>query len=191
MGLVLRHRRRFTGEEVDRFADAGLLHDANHLELIDGDLVVNPPQGPPHGALMEDLRDRLRDAYRAIGAHVTGQRPIVIDRAGRHRPEPDIAVVPGVPRDYLKRHPRGDEAILVVEIAVSSLRIARSNRVQYARGGVAHYWVFDVVGEKLEVHTDPERRKARYATCVVLSSKDDVKLPRLAVRFSVESMLPR
>jgi len=54
-----------------------------------------------------------------------------------------------------RAHP--SRAALIVEIAESSDRIDREHKASlYARAGVAHYWIVDVVGKALEVHREPE-----------------------------------
>lgn len=65
-------------------------------------------------------------------------------------PEPDLAVVPGRPRDYTG-HPT--TADLVVEVADSSLNFdTNEKRLLYARSGIREYWVVDINGRRLLVY---------------------------------------
>jgi Uma2 family endonuclease len=81
--------------------------------------------------------------------------PIVLGRDSR--PEPDISVVEGGPDDYFTRAPR--RAALVVEVSDSSLRFDRGRKAAvYAGGGVADYWIVNLVEKMLEVYRDPRRR---------------------------------
>ena len=69
-------------------------------------------------------------------------------------PEPDVAVVPGRWIDYVVAHPA--RAALVVEVAETSLREDRRRKATlYARGGVADYWILNLVDRVLEVCRDP------------------------------------
>jgi len=68
-------------------------------------------------------------------------------------PEPDISVVPGVDLDYAPNHPT--TALLVVEVAVSSMAEDRELCSLYAEAGVAEYWIVDVRNRCVEVFTGP------------------------------------
>jgi Uma2 family endonuclease len=78
-------------------------------------------------------------------------------------PEPDVAIVAGTPRDYVNAHP--STAILVVEVADSSLRLDRRLKAGlYARARLPEYWIANLVDGVLEVHRHPElTRDAAYA----------------------------
>jgi Uma2 family endonuclease len=69
-------------------------------------------------------------------------------------PEPDLAMVPGEPRDYVPAHP--STAPLVVEVADSSLRLDRRLKAGlYARARIPDYWIVNLAERALEVHRDP------------------------------------
>src|SRR5258706_16309991 len=111
--------RRFTRYELNRMIDAGLFAgDDRRIELIHGRLLVVPPEGPLHAFSATTLRDRMIDAY-AGRAHVRDAKPL--DCGAEEQPEPDLAAVAGLVRDYVDRHPRGDETLLVVEISRTTL----------------------------------------------------------------------
>jgi Uma2 family endonuclease len=55
--------------------------------------------------------------------------------------------------EYAKRHPRGDELVLIVEVAESSSRFDLTVKAAlYARAGVPEYWVLDVSRRMLVFH---------------------------------------
>jgi Uma2 family endonuclease len=83
-------------------------------------------------------------------ARVLVQLPLA---AGEYsEPEPDIAVVPiDEPRD---RHPQ--RALHVIEVADSTVRLDLGRKARiYAAAGVPVYWVIDLPGDVVHVHTDP------------------------------------
>ena len=41
-------RRRFTVAEYFAMAEAGILHEDEHIELIDGEIIIMSPMGNPH-----------------------------------------------------------------------------------------------------------------------------------------------
>ena len=58
-------------------------------------------------------------------------------------PEPEIAVVPGGPRDYLVAHPSCPP--LVLEVAEATLPLDRHHkRSLYARAQVPDYWLVNL-----------------------------------------------
>ena len=182
--LTATGRRRFTGAEVQRMVEAGILQDSEHVELLNGDLVVTPPQGPIHASLVERLADALREIYRS-GYRVRTAMPIVASDGSQ--PEPDVALIRG---SWELRHPRCDEAALLVEVAYSSHKIDHDKRADYAEGGAPIYWILDVPARQLEVYTDPVPSERRYRTCQVFSAADEVGLPGMEVRWRVASLLP-
>lgn len=165
---------------------AGILADDEPVELLDGELVVVPPQGPPHATATSELHDRLRAVY-GDGYAVREAKPIVAGEASL--PEPDLAVVRGSHRDFRERHPRGDEAVLVVEVARTSLAIDRSKAETYARASVETYWLLDLNSGRLEVYEQPQA-DGRYRVVRLLAADDEVELPEAAVRFRVRDLVP-
>ena len=70
-------------------------------------------------------------------------------------PRPDLAIVRGTPRDYLKSDPKAAEAALVAEVSISSLDEDRAMAEIYAVGGIPVYWIVDVDDGQVEVFSDP------------------------------------
>jgi Uma2 family endonuclease len=155
--------RRWTRREYDRLIELGVLHEDEPIELLAGRLVVREPQRTPHAVATQLAAEALRAAFGA-GWTVRVQLPLALD--DESEPEPDVAVVRGRPRDYLREHP--SSPALVVEVARDSLRADRTLKARlYARAGIADYWIVDLVHRVLEVHRSPTRlgagRRAAYA----------------------------
>ena len=143
--------RRFTRLEYERMIACGIFTPGDRVELIAGALLVAEPQGSRHASTIGVVADALRAVF-GTGWYVMVQLPIALDDDSE--PEPDVAVVPGAPRDYRDGHP--SRPVLVVEVAEESLRGDRGRKGSlYARGGVADYWIVDVVGGALEVYRLP------------------------------------
>lgn len=185
VSATLPGRRRFRADEVLKLVASGVLADVEPCELIDGDLIVVSPQGPVHITLLAELAERLRAAY-LHGHHVRSQAPIAADEFGL--PEPDIAVVSGVYRDYLARHPGGSEVVVAVEIAVTSQALDRAKASIYGRAGVPVYWLLDVAARRLEDHRHPSPRG--YAVITALAETESVLVPGTGLCWSVASLLP-
>jgi Uma2 family endonuclease len=143
--------RRFTVDEYHRLIAAGILDEDEHVELLEGVITRMSPQGVPHSRVIRWLN---RFLARSLGNEyeLFVQLPLTI--GDRNEPEPDLAVVKAedVPAD---RHP--STAVLVVEVAGSSLRIDRKVKASvYSRAGIAEYWIVNVEAQVVEVFTDPD-----------------------------------
>src|SRR5207253_4022656 len=77
--------RRWTRMEYERLVDYGLFRSDEHLELLDGLLVVREPQGSRHSAAVAAVSRVLARAF-GDGFHVRPQLPLALDDASE--PEP-------------------------------------------------------------------------------------------------------
>src|SRR5260370_17023671 len=114
-------RKRFRRREVESMVESGLF-DGQRYELIDGDLIEKSRQTPKHAFAIQLLFSWLANFVNAGLIRVR----FPIEVAGEDRewsePEPDLAVLGEGKAGYNEeRHPRGDEPLLVVEGADSSL----------------------------------------------------------------------
>jgi Uma2 family endonuclease len=185
MDVVERERRRFTNDELIRMIEAGILTEDEPLELIDGELFMMSPQGPSHRNLTVLLHDLLSQAYAGRG-HIQDHSPIAL--APDSMPEPDVAVIRGAVRDYAQRLPGPDDVILVVEIAVTSLRVDRAKARVYARAGISEYWLLDVEGRRLERYARPSGDS--YAVVTILAESESVSPPGVDAAWQVATFLP-
>jgi Uma2 family endonuclease len=128
--------------------DAGAF-ESERVELLEGFLVEMSPQRASHASAIEVLTELLY-AARQPGQKVRVQLPLAL--ADESEPEPDLCVVPA--GDHREHHPL--EALLVIEVAESSLAKDRRKSTIYARAGIPEYWLVDVVNQRVEVRTQPE-----------------------------------
>jgi Uma2 family endonuclease len=153
------------------------------VELVRGTVVRMAPIGPAHASVVQRLVELLLPGL--LGrATVRVQQPLVA--GNESEPEPDISVVPlGA---YTERHP--DRAILVIEVAESSLAYDRDTKGPlYAASRVDEYWVVDVAGRAVEVHTEPVGdRYAKVRRVTGSESLAPAAFPELAI--AVGTLLP-
>jgi Uma2 family endonuclease len=156
--LVQPVRRRFTVEEFHRMGEAGIFHEDDRVELIDGQIVQLSPIGRPHAYAVTMLTNLL--APRLTGrALVSPQNPVHLFRDSE--PLPDIVLLRPRP-DYKDVDVSAADVLLLVEVADSSLHYDRTVKLRlYARAGIPEVWIVDVAGERVEVHRRPAER--RYA----------------------------
>lgn len=165
---------------------AGIFREDEHIELIEGEIVMSPPQGPEHSGSTTVIEEMLRVVY-GPGHVFRESKPLIV---GEHSvPEPDQVVLKGGARDWIARHPRGDEAVLVVEASWTSQAYDRAKASTYAKGGVAVYWNLDLAARRLYVHTKPQS-DGRYEIVQVLAEHDEVTPPGAAQPIRVAALLP-
>jgi Uma2 family endonuclease len=143
--------KRWTRREYDRMAEAGLFGPDERVELLEGEIITVTPQQSPHSACIGLLDAVLRQAF-GPSYWIRIRLPLIVDPDSE--PEPDLAVVPGSPRDYVHDHPR--TAVLVVEVADSTVVKDRTYKTRvYARAGIQEYWIVNLADRCLEVYRDP------------------------------------
>jgi Uma2 family endonuclease len=180
------HRGRFSTTEYKTIITAEIFAADEHLELLEGAILVVQPQGPEHAGCTTVMVELLREAY-GPGHVIREAKPLVVD--GESLPEPDLVVLAGGPRDWMARHPRADEARLVVEASWTSQPVDRAKAAIYAKGGVAVYWHLDLAARRLYVHTKP-RGDGRYELVHVLGDGDAVTPPGTVASLRVAALLP-
>lgn len=185
MTAVAHQPHIWTHAEFERMVATGGLVPNARVELVDGEILDMAPQESIHSTGVRLVEDALRRLF-GVGFDVRPQLPLALD--DHSEPGPDIAVVIGGPRNYRDAHP--DTAILIVEVAGSSLAYDRDRRLAlYARNGIADYWILNLVDTCLEVYRQP--MNTGYATRTLLDSTDQVAaLARPNRHLSVADLMP-
>jgi len=144
---------RWTVRQFDQMIADGLIAEDDPVELIEGLLVKKMSRNPPHIVAAKKGLRALSLIIRG-GWHVAKEDPIVASDLSK--PEPDLAVVRGVPEDYLERDVAAADVALVIEIAVSSLTSDRTVRFHlYSASGIPVYWIVNLIDRQVEVCTNP------------------------------------
>jgi Uma2 family endonuclease len=145
-------KRLWTREEYYRMAEVNILKHTERVELIEGEIIRMPPQGPAHSTSIRIIQEALRAIFNQ-GFDIRPQLPLSLGLASE--PEPDIAVVRGSFRDYGTSHP--DKALLVVEVSDKTLALDRHEKASlYASAGIQEYWILNLPGKQVEVHRNPQ-----------------------------------
>ena len=144
-------RRRFTVHEYHRMAEAGILHEDDRVELIEGELVEMAAIGSRHFTCVNTLNHllvrKIEDA-----AIVSVQNPVRLDED--NEPEPDLAVLRI--RDYRDSLPGPEDVLLMIEVSGTTLSYDRNVKLPpYARSGIPEVWIVDFTDEIVERHTGP------------------------------------
>ena len=183
--------RKFTVEEYCRLGATGVLTDEDRVELLEGLVVPKMNRNPPHDATVSLLQHGIAK-WLPDDWHVRIQSAITTEDS---LPEPDVAVVRGSPRDYVRSHPRSSQTALVVEVSDSSLARDREKARLFARAGIEQYWIVNLVDDVIEVYSRPLATEPNpaYQQRQVLDRSASVPLVIDAVevaRIAIADLLP-
>jgi len=177
-------RRRFTVHEYHRMGEAGILHEDDRVELIEGDIVEMAAIGTRHFACVNALTRLL---VKGVGdeAIVSVQNPVRLDE--HTEPQPDLTVLRT--RDYKRSLPGLGDVLLLIEVSDTTIPYDRGVKLPlYARAGILEIWIVDLAGETIERHTDPSGNGYRLVEQLRRGEKlEPEALPELAL--SVDAVL--
>ncbi len=147
-------RRSWTVAEFEKLATTGIFSGSNlegeRLELLGGEIVPMSPKGPRHELVRNEL---LIFWYRSRTSNVKiiSETPVLLNESTQ--PQPDLIIIPPEVRPS---NPKGDEVLLVVEVADTSYAKDTQAKAQlYAAAGVRDYWVIDAMTLATTVLRDP------------------------------------
>ncbi len=149
-------------------------------ELIRGIIIEKMSKSPLHARLLRHLFRWVQAAAATVnGVMILKEDPLTLVDS---EPEPDLSVVAGHEDDYNLFHPT--TALLVIEVAVTSVALDREKAALYAEANVQEYWIVLANDETIEVHTAPAEGRYThhriYARGEILLS---VALPALRVEI--------
>ena len=140
----------WTVNQFERLFELGVFAPDKKFELIEGEIFEKMSQDEPHAVTLSLTEIALSGVF--LNCYVRGQQPMILGETSK--PEPDLAVVTGTPRDYLTSHPTTAE--LVIEISDSTLVQDQTTKAAiYARAQIAEYWIVNLVERTLEVRRQP------------------------------------
>lgn len=144
-------RHRFDVEEYHRMAEAGILSEEDRVELIDGEIVEMTPIGARHVNCVNRLNLLLVE-FSARRYEVSVQNPLRLDDEREF--EPDLVLLSGRPGETALSVPAAEDALLVVEVAETSLERDRKVKLpRYARAGIPEVWIVDLGAERVELYS--------------------------------------
>jgi len=181
-------RKRFTRVEVERLLESGVF-DGQRFELIDGDLIEKMGQKPPHSYTIHLVLNWLASFLGTRVIRVQLSMEASGDDRERSVPESDLAVLIEMKPEYQRRHPRGSELRLVVEVSDSTRAFDLSRKASlYACAGVPEYWVLDLTRRMLVIHRQPDGEQYRHIR--MFTEDEVVSMEDREERVKVAELLP-
>ena len=163
-------KRLFTVDEYYRMAEVGILGPEDRVELIDGEIFEMSPIGSRHLGCV-NRANRLFVTEFANKVVVSIQHPLQL--SNYTEPEPDIVLLKHRVDDYAGKKPAAEDALLVVEVAETTLKFDRRVKLpRYAKAGIPEVWIENLVDDVLLVYRDPIGN--RFATELALRRGESV-----------------
>ena len=152
--IVAASRHRLTVAEFQRMGEAGILAPDDRVELIAGEIIDMSPIGSLHAALV-DLVSGIFSGHCGPRAIVRVQNPLALDDTSQ--PQPDVTILRPRTDFYAAGHPGPADALLVVEIADTTLPFDLEVKVPlYAAAGITEVWVIEALSRRTHVFRRPE-----------------------------------
>jgi Uma2 family endonuclease len=165
-------RRLLTADEFERMAEAGILDEDDHVELLDGELWQMAAVGNRHAGCVKSFIAVFR-GYPVDWFVLSVQDPIRLTDFSQ--PEPDIALLRPHADNYSSRSPGPADVLLVVEVAdVSLVHDRRRKLPRYAAAGIPEAWLVNLPRRSIEVHRQPQ--DGRYQQVMIFRTGEQISV---------------
>lgn len=155
-------RRRLTSDEFDQMAKAGILHEDDHIELLNGELFQIAAMNEPHISCIMRL---TRWFVRSVDDRALVAVQCAIRLSEFSEPEPDIVLARFREDFYLSGRPRPEDILLIIEVADTSLLHDRDVKLPlYAAAGIPETWIADLRARRVTSYRDPSPDGYRQVT---------------------------
>ncbi len=176
---------KWTLDDYHRMIESGLL-DGRSVELLNGEIVEMSPEGEAHAYCSHEAAKYLGQLL-GEQADIRQGKPITIP-SSHSEPEPDIAVVQPLGREYLYHHPYPDNIFWLIEFANTSLsKDLEDKRKAYALATIQEYWVVNLQAQQLVILRHPTQGNYRTEINVTTGVVSPLAFP--ALQLSVERLL--
>ena len=143
---------KFSVEQYRLMGERGILTKEDRVELLENFLVKKMTINPAHDGSL----DLFKAAFYPViptGWLLRIQQTVELSDSV---PEPDFAIVRGHPPSFTKKHPSASDVAIVIEVSDSSLlRDQRDKFRIFARAGVPHYWIINLIDMRVEAYSQP------------------------------------
>jgi Uma2 family endonuclease len=173
---------KWTVDEYHRMIAAGIL-DNRRVELLQGEIVEMSPEGEPHAYFSSEAGVYL---IQLLGdrAMIRSGKPITLPN--QSEPEPDIAVVQRLGREYLEHHPYPENIFWLIEYSDSTLdKDLETKSKVYAEVKIREYWVVNLQKRQLVVCRDPQDGQYASKSTLTIGTVYPLAFPDIAVSIDL------
>ena len=145
-------RKRFTVHDFHAMIEAGVFHEDDRLELIDGEIIKMTPIGKRHVVCVRRLttffaRNLPQDVFLDV------QNPLYLAEGREFYPDLMLLRQTANTNEDIAEP---SDVLLAVEVSDTTLRFERTVKLpSYAEAGVPGVWIIDLRNERVLIHRDP------------------------------------
>jgi len=146
-------RHKFNRQEYHALGETGILKPGDRVELIKGEIIHLSPISSLHAAYVKRLNQLFAQKF-GDRVLIAVQNPVFLDDYSE--PQPDLALLRPRSDFYAAAHPQGEDILLLVEVANTTLEIDRSIKIPlYAASGIPEVWLVNARDRTLETYRQP------------------------------------
>jgi len=162
-------------KEWQKLGEANIFPLDSRLELIDGEILEMAPIGSNHSGHINRLVKLLS---KLIPDNVIPSIQNPLQLGDLSEPEPDFMLLKPNDDFYCSRHPNGNDVLLLIEVADSSLSFDQNQKLRlYASHNVPEYWLMNLNDFCVEIYRQPHGDC--YGEKTTLRVGDTITLPQL------------
>lgn len=135
--------------------ELGIFAEDERVELLEGEIIQMPPPGIPHSSSVAYLNRFFVEGVKGRALIIT-ENPVFLDEYSL--PQPDLTLLQPPPDDFYfrKARPTAKDALLVIEVADSSLGYDRRRKAPlYAKMGIHEFWIVSLNQKLVTVYRNP------------------------------------
>ena len=155
--------RRWTGDDLDRMVEAGIVREGTGAYLWDGEIKEPMAEDQPHLLAVKNLRKLLEARFPEDAWSVNTGQPV--DLREGFRPQPDLVVLRGPDSAFAGKGNRPKPGIVAILIEVSASTYSQDSGEylrEFARAEIAPYWIVNLQARWVEVYTEPNPARPGY-----------------------------
>jgi Uma2 family endonuclease len=181
----------FSTDEFYRLLDCEFFPREARVGLWEGRIYEKMSKTQAHAATSIDVNMQL---VRALppGWSVSGENPLTV--GPNKAPLPDLVVLRGIGKNYLKRRPEAADVGLVVEFSLTSLKLDKGSKLEsYAKAGIVAYWVLNLKDIVIHAYESPIPEEGRYGSVMNYAPGESIPFTLDGVRvalIAVSDLLP-
>jgi Uma2 family endonuclease len=175
---------KWTIEEYHQMIEAGIFVN-RRVELLRGEIVEMSPEGEPHAYFSTEAGEYLSQLL-GNRAKVRPAKPITLPN--NSEPEPDIAIVKPLGKEYLQHHPYPENIFWLIEYSNSSLEKDLETKTKiYAEVGIGEYWVVNLKKRHLIIFRQPSDGEYASKSTIIEGNIYPLAFPDIAVSVDVSN----
>jgi Uma2 family endonuclease len=153
------------------------------VELLRGEIVVMLPEREPHAYYSTEVADYLRSLL-GNKVKIRDAKPITLPN--NSEPQPDIAVVKPLGKEYLKHHPYPQDIFWIIEFSQATLiKDLGEKKNVYAEAGIEEYWVIDLKNSQVKVFRDLVNNKYNSELTLTTGQISPLSFPEVKIRINL------